>query len=230
MDNLEFEKKYKKSGFASQRRYPNEALVRFLGRYYFTELRRRRKNMRFLEVGCGSGANLWVIAKEGFDTYGVDNAPSSLPLCRKMLESYGVKAKLSIGTVRKLNYKSNFFDVIADILTVEHTDIRGHHEAFAEIFRVLKPGGRFFSWHLGSKSANFTHGGGNKLDRYTVDNTPNTDVPYSNNGITCFLTVPLARRLLTSAGFVDINIERVTRSYKKLKQEVEYFAISARKP
>jgi len=230
MDNHEFEKQYKKSGFASQRRYPNEQVIQFLAAHYFSLSRPKRKKIKVLELGCGSGANLWVIAKEGFDAYGMDNAPSSLPLCKKMLESYGAAAKLSVGTFRALEYKNDFFDAVVDILTIEHTDLRGHQEAFTEVFRTLKHGGRFFSWHLGTKSANFIRGGGKKLDRYTVDNTPKTDVPYANNGITCFITAPLAKKMLAQAGFVDISIERVTRTYKQMTQEVEFFAISARKP
>lgn len=230
MDNLEFEKQYKISGFSSQRRYPNEQAIQFLASHYFFLSRPKRKKIKVLELGCGSGANLWMIAKEGFDTYGMDNAPSSLPLCRKMLESYRVKAKLSIGTIRKLDFKDKFFDAIVDVMTIEHTDLRGHKEVYKEIFRCLKKGGRFFSWHLGSKSVNFTQGSGKKLDRYTIDNTPNTNVPYANNGITCFITTALAKKMLARAGFIDTTVERVTRSYKNLTQEVEYFAISARKP
>lgn len=229
MDNLEFEKKYRTSGSASQRRYPNEQTVQFLASHYFSLPQSKRRNVKVLELGCGGGANLWMVAKEGFDAYGVDIAPSSIALCKRMLKGYGVKAKLSTGNIKKLDFKNDFFDVILDVFTVEHTTLAGHRQAFTEAFRCLKHGGRLFSWHLGSKSINFTRGGGTKLDRYTVDNTPNTNVPYANNGITCFITAPLANKMLKEAGFTDISTERVTRTYRQMTQEVEYFAITARK-
>ncbi len=230
LDNLEFEKHFKARGFASQRRYPNEPMVQFLAEHYFPLSPALRKKTRILEVGCGSGANLWVIAREGFDAYGIDIAKSALPLAKQMLRGYGTSAKLQVGNMRSLPYANNFFDAVIDVLSIEHTTLKGHEQAFAEIFRTLKPGGRFFSWHLGAESVNFKKGGGKKLDRYTTDDTPNQDVPYPNNGTTCFLTAPLARKMLKAAGFAHVRIERVMRTYKEMTQEVEYFAISARKP
>jgi len=230
MDNLGFEKRYKREGFAFQRRYPNEQVIQFLASYYFSFPRSKRKKIRVLELGCGSGANLWVIAKEGFDAYGIDLAPTSIELCKQMLAQYDVKAKLSVGNMKHPDFGSSFFDAIIDVVSLQHTNLKGHQEAYENIFHCLKKGGHFFSWHLGSESINFKNGGGKKLDRYTVDNTPNTNVPYDNVGILCFLTAPLAKRLLQAAGFTDIHIERVTRTYKDMTQKVEFFAISACKP
>ena len=230
MDNLVFEKHYKESGFSSQRRYPNEALIRFLAEHYLTLPKGRRTRIKCLEIGCGSGANLWMIAREGFDTYGMDIAKSSLALCERMLASYGTKAKLSIGNMKKLDFKDKSFDTIVDVMSVEHTDLQGHAETYAEVFRCLKKGGRFFSWHLGAKSISFTKGGGKKVDSLTVDNVRNTIVPYNNSGLTCFITSTVQRRLLHAAGFTDINIERVTRTYKNMKQQTEYFSVDAKKP
>lgn len=230
MDNLVFEKHYKLSGFSSQRRYPNEALIRFLAEYYLSVPKGKRARIKCLEIGCGSGANLWMIAKEGLDTYGIDIAPTSIKLCKQMLVQYGVKAKLSVGNMKKLDFKDNFFDAVVDVMTIEHTDLQGHQETFSEIFRCLKKGGRFFSWHLGAKSISFMKGKGKRVDALTVDNIPNIEVPYHNNGVTCFITPTTVRHQLTTAGFRDIKIERVTRTYKNMAQEIEYFSIEAHKP
>jgi len=230
MDNLDFDRMYKEKGLASQRRYPNEPLIQFLGEHYFSIPREKRGDTRILEVGCGSGANLWAIAKEGFDTYGMDISETALELCRDVMKGYGVEATLSVGTMQKMDFKDNFFDAVVDVLTVEHTDLKGHATTYREIFRCLKKGGRFFSWHLGAGSVNFKEGGGRRIDRQTIDNAPNPDVPYSNNGLTCFLTVPDARKLLGVAGFEDIKIERVVRTYKNMTQKIEYFSIQAIRP
>lgn len=230
MDNLDFEEHFKERGFASQRRYPNEPLLQFLAEHYFSLPRVQRRKTRILDLGCGSGANLWMIAKEGFDAFGIDIARTGIRLCRTMLKSYDVMAALAVGNMRELPYKNDFFDAIVDVLSVEHTTLEGHTQVFAEVFRCLKPGGRFFSWHLGSKNISFTHGEGKRLDRYTIENTPNPNVPYPNNGITCFLTALLVKKMLAQAGFIDISMERVTRTYKQMTQETEYFAIGARKP
>ncbi|HEY4517711.1 MAG TPA: class I SAM-dependent methyltransferase [Candidatus Paceibacterota bacterium] len=230
MDNLISERNYQRTGFDSQRRYPNEQAVQFLAWNYFSLSRAKRKNIKMLELGCGSGANLWMIAKEGFDTYGMDIAPTAIQLCKRMLAHYGVKAKLNVGNIKKLNFKSNFFDAVIDVMTIEHTDLGGHKDAYTEVFRCLKKGGRFFSWHLGAQSTSFIYGNGKKLDRYTIDNIRNPHVPFPDTGITCFITAPLVKRMLIQAGFTGIIIERVTRTYKQMTQKTECFAISARKP
>jgi SAM-dependent methyltransferase len=51
-------------------RYPSEDLVRFVARTFGNG-----EGKSALEVGCGPGANLWYLAREGFETCGVDLSP-----------------------------------------------------------------------------------------------------------------------------------------------------------
>ena len=80
-----YEKSYKDLGLGAQRRYLNK-LCRFMGRNFFKIPREGREAIKVLETGCGSGANLWMIAREGFDTYGIDLSEEGVALCQKMLE------------------------------------------------------------------------------------------------------------------------------------------------
>ena len=51
-------------------RYPDLSVVRFiLGK---TRKKIKKNKIKVLEVGCGTGANLSFLAKEGFKTYGLD--------------------------------------------------------------------------------------------------------------------------------------------------------------
>ena len=49
-----------------------------MGRKYFDKDLEERKNINMLEVGCGSGANLWMLAKEGFNAFGLDESKEAL--------------------------------------------------------------------------------------------------------------------------------------------------------
>jgi ubiquinone/menaquinone biosynthesis C-methylase UbiE len=226
---LQFEKQYREKGFASQRRYPNEALVRFMSANYLNLSAKKRKKVKILELGCGSGANLWMLAKEDFNVYGIDIAPTGVKLCRQMLKDWKVSAKVKLGNMRKLDFPDNFFDAIVDIVSVQHVDLAGHKKVYGEVFRCLKTGGRFFQWHLGTKSVSFTKGGGKRIDKLTIESIVNPKVPFCGCGLTCFLTPPAARRMLSSAGFKDINIETFIRTYKNRKQIIEYLAIQCKK-
>ncbi|MEK7585322.1 MAG: class I SAM-dependent methyltransferase [Patescibacteria group bacterium] len=199
-ENKQFEKQFKEKGFRSQRRYPNEALLQFLAGSYFGLSPRQRRKIKCLELGCGSGANLWAIAKEGISAYGLDNAPTGIRLCRKMLKKWGVSATLTLGDLRHLPYPNNHFDAIVDVVSMQHTDLEGHKESYREVFRCLKSGGRFFQWHLGDQSVSFKKSGGRRLDRFTVDNISNPEVPLHGNGLTCFLSVNQACKMIEGGG------------------------------
>lgn len=229
MNDLQFEKYYKVKGFNAQRRYPNEALIQFLAANYFNLPFKKRKKIRILELGCGSGANLWMMAKEGFDVYGVDVAPTGVRLCKKMLKNWKVSAKVILGNMRKLNFPNDFFDAIVDVVSVQHADLEGHNEIYQEAYRCLKPAGRFFQWHLGAKSVSFIKSGGKRIDKLTVDKIANSEVPFYGCGLICFLTAKEAERMLAATGFKNINIETHIRTYKNRLQIIEYLAIQAEK-
>ena len=58
--------------FASRPWHPPEELVRFIARNFGSVP--DREAVRVLEVGCGTGANLWYAAKEGFTIAGIDGS------------------------------------------------------------------------------------------------------------------------------------------------------------
>lgn len=69
-----FDQQYRAHGMRSQRSYPNESLIQFIAGRYFALPMTERRRIRILEVGCGSGTNLWMLAKEGFEVYGLDSS------------------------------------------------------------------------------------------------------------------------------------------------------------
>ncbi len=223
-----WENQYVKFGFKAQRLYPNEELLRFLGRYYFHLSRADRKKIRILEVGAGSGANLWMMAKEGFNVFGMDISKEGLKLCAKMLKYWSVIADLKVGDMTVLPYKDNYFDAVIDVVSMQHLTFTDHIKAYSEIKRVLKPGSRMFSYHLGNKSFSFKYGQGKLIDKFTIDNVNNMDAPLADNGITCFPNEKEIELVLNKLGFNDIDIENVVKTYRNRLIKIQYLIICAR--
>lgn len=225
-----FDRQYQDKGLSAQRRYPNESLIQFLASRFFQLPEAERRAIHILEVGCGSGANLWMMAKEGFSTYGVDSSAKALDLARKHLaEKWGVTAELREGSFTKLPYDDRSFDVVVDIVSLQHIPLEAGSLALQEVRRVLKPGGAFFSYRLSDHSVMYEHSGGKRIDAVTVDNIANAELPLSGNGPVSFLSPGSARMMYKNASFEIEEIERVGRTYSDGKY-VEYLAISARAP
>jgi SAM-dependent methyltransferase len=223
-----FEQGYAERGAAAQRRYPNESFLAFLAGEYFAIPRPERAAVKVLELGCGSGANLWAVAREGFSAYGIDYAPSGVRVCQEVLRDWGVTAELTLGDICELPYPDDAFDVVFDVMTTIHVDFSNHLRVWAEVFRCLKPGGRFFSYHWGEGSVSLRCGAP-LLDHCTVSNI-SPGYPYAGNGTSCFLSANEVRRGLVEAGFRDVNVEKTTRTYQNQTQLIEYLVITARKP
>ena len=56
-------------------KYPSIPLVKFIASNFYEVA--DRSHIRILEIGCGTGANIWFMAKEGFQVYGIDFSQSS---------------------------------------------------------------------------------------------------------------------------------------------------------
>ena len=86
-------------------RYPPEELIRFVART-FPDAQKRR-GLRALEVGCGPGANLWYLAREGFTIAGIDGSANAIDLARERLKAEGLRvsppgADLKVGNFAQL--------------------------------------------------------------------------------------------------------------------------------
>src|ERR1700746_446963 len=112
-----YEKSYESSGFEAQRRYPNEELMRFMGRTLLSLPQQKRKEIRVLEAGCGSGGNLWGIAREGFDNYGIGLSAEGINLCHQMLKAWECDGALQVGDMTDLPYETNFLDAVVDVFS-----------------------------------------------------------------------------------------------------------------
>ena len=91
------------------------------------------KNPKFLDVGCGTGANLEMLANFG-TAEGVDVSDDALEFCK----AKGLKAHK--GLAESLPFADESFDVVTALDVVEHLD--DDVAGLKEMHRVLKTGGK----------------------------------------------------------------------------------------
>ena len=223
-----FDSQYGVIGLKAQRLYPNESMVQFLGGNYFHLSMEERSKIKILEIGCGSGANLWMMAKEGFQVYGIDSSAKALELAQHHLqEKWGVSATLKRGSFLDLPYDTGSFDALVDVVSLQHIGLEDSRLALREVARVLRPGGRFFSFRLSDHSIMFGKAADpERIDCSTLKNIDDASLPLANNGPISFWSPSLARMLYGEAGLSTLNVARVSRTYCDGAM-VEYLAIEA---
>lgn len=128
--------------------YPGEDVIRFVkGRFSQAG---EPSRVRLLEVGCGSGANLWFMAREGFCVHGIDGSDTAVGLARERLEREcpawsATGGLVQVGDALRLPYPDNYFDGILDVVAVCYCGFEDAQQVYREMARVVKPGGRLFS-------------------------------------------------------------------------------------
>lgn len=228
-----YENAYSSEGFKAQRLYPNEELLRFLGRHYFScTPREKRKDIKVLELGCGSGANLWMIAKEGFDAYGIDLSASAIELAGQMMAHWQTAATLVEGSIESLPFDDGEFDVIVDVFSANCLPEDDFAVCLSEVHRCLKSGGRFFSYCPSVESEAFkNHAPAKLIDEWTLNGIFREKSPFVGQDYPFRFTSPEHyQQQLKSVGLQTDYLETVGRSYNNQAEYFEFVVIGGQKP
>jgi ubiquinone/menaquinone biosynthesis C-methylase UbiE len=97
-----------------------------------------------LDVGCGTGEVTLLAktrAKEG-KAYGIDPAPEMIAVARKKGLQKNLEIDFRVGVIEALPFPDASLDVVTSSLMMHHLPEDLKLRGLAEIYRVLKPGGR----------------------------------------------------------------------------------------
>lgn len=114
--------------------YPKEDVVRWVARNYYNVPERWK--VKFLDLGCGSGAHTWYLRREGFSCIGMDGSKSAI----QRLGSGGI-----VGDVVNLPFDNSSLDCVIDVACICHNGWTDAKKIVREAARVLKPDGKIFS-------------------------------------------------------------------------------------
>jgi 2-polyprenyl-3-methyl-5-hydroxy-6-metoxy-1,4-benzoquinol methylase len=99
--------------------------------------------IRLLDVGAGLGESSVYFALRGADVTMIDISPEMIDKAREVGQFHGVQLDGRAAVGEQLPAPDASYDVVYIANTIHHVTDR--ERLFAEIQRVLKPGGRFFS-------------------------------------------------------------------------------------
>jgi SAM-dependent methyltransferase len=125
-------------------RYPAEDVVRFVVR---EAAGADRSRLRALELGCGPGANLWLLANEGIAFDAIDGSASAVAQARRRLdeEQPGWKGRIEVGDFCELPADFRGYRFVLDSEAVYCNDFDASARLIGELHERLEPGGAFWS-------------------------------------------------------------------------------------
>jgi len=223
-----FHSEYKKSGFDAQRRYPNEEFCRFMGRNFFQIPKTDRKKFKILEVGCGAGSNLFLIARELFDAVGLDISNEAIKLSKEMLAQYNCSAHYLTSSMVNIALDDNELDGVVDVFSSHCLNSKEGSDFLKEVFRILKVGGKFFSYFPSKNSDTWHLEQDNTLDNNTLNGLHRKDSPFYGNFHPFRFLYPEEYVSLIEENGLKVNYcETLSKTYNGMKERFEFVILEA---
>ena len=112
-----------------------------------------KKNLKILDVGCGTGFFTILLAKEGHEVTGIDLTPDMIAHAKELAEEENTVCRFAVMDAENPDFPDEEFDVIVSRnLTWTLPDAE---HAYQEWFRVLKPGGVMINLDANYGAADF---------------------------------------------------------------------------
>jgi malonyl-CoA O-methyltransferase len=100
---------------------------------------------RVLELGCGTGLDTQWLAERAAEVIALDFSPGMLAVARRRLDAHNVRFTAH-DISKRLPVDDGRIDLVVASLVLEH--LRDLRPLFAEVRRVLRPGGMFLMCEL----------------------------------------------------------------------------------
>jgi tellurite methyltransferase len=119
--------------------------------YLFDQLLKGRINpsMSLLDAGCGNGRNLVYFLRNGYQTFAVDADVRAVDYVRELARHLApalAKENFLTAELAQLPFASQQFDLVISSAVLHFAKDESHfNRMLDEMWRVLKPGGIFFS-------------------------------------------------------------------------------------
>jgi ubiquinone/menaquinone biosynthesis C-methylase UbiE len=156
-----------------------------------------------LDVGSGTGT-LALAAKTAVGpsgrVSGIDPAPEMVEFAKRKASKQQADVDFRVGAVEALPFRDATFDVVLSSLMLHHLPEKVKRHGFAEIERVLKPGGVFFAVDLATTSPGQLHRIVGRLVGHSTGHTSQADLES-------------ATQLLERAGFREVTSGRMKFRY-----------------
>lgn len=201
--------------------YPPEELIRFIATNYYSI--NNRKKIKILEVGCGTGANLWYLAREGFSVYGIDGSRIAIKLLKQRFKKENLTGQFIIGEINNLPWDTGEFDCVIDNNCLSCNTEKDTQQIINEIHRVLKNKGKHFSKSLAK-------GCWGKNTGIKIDHSSRSHIrigPCKGMGIVRFATVYDIKTLYQN--FTNLKIELSEHTYNNRTNKIRNLIISCQK-
>ena len=202
-------------------KYPPEYLIRFIARNFYWVP--DRQAVHLLDLGCGSGACAWYMAREGFRVAGIDGSETAIQRAAKRLADENLKADMRCGDYTRLPWPDASFDAVVDNVTLCCNRFEDCRRAVAEVRRVLKPGGRFLSCNFTDRT--WGYGTGEAIEPGTF--TGIREGPLAGKGLAFFMGRSEIDRLYSD--FMDRQIERLSWTVDNMAHSIELWIVTCRK-
>lgn len=188
-------------------KYPPEELVRFVARNYYRAPERQK--VRILDLGCGTGACTWFLAREGFDAVGIDGSTSAIRKAKERFDREGVRGTFLTGDVLNVGhfFEAGSFDAVIDVGCFQCNRLPAIEKIIDGACGLLKPGGRLFSICVAFDD--YSYPLGKEVEERTYVEAP--EGPIHGRGLNHYST-PEDLRMLYSR-FSRLNIEWSARSF-----------------